>query len=170
LGIFRINCSVLYGIDGNLLTIPDVLYVTVLLELIYSLFLHICQPDHGIHSSFDTGLIIKFPDFDTKALIGQNDVYIDALPIPSNTGLLDAVDQPSNVSNFDTVPLCWNIKQFQDDFHKETIYLDSLLHHLHQYYDLVRTKHQLNMEVLAGFCKTTSQQKMFQEFMPPQKL
>jgi hypothetical protein len=114
--------------------------------LIYSLFLHICQPDHGIHSSFETGLIIQFPDFNTKALIGKNDVYIDTLPTSNNTALLDADDQPLyNVPNLDMVPFCHNIKQFQDDLHQETIYLDSLLHHPRQYYDLVRTKRQRNM-------------------------
>jgi hypothetical protein len=134
-----------------------------------SLFLHIRQPDHGIQSSFDTGLIIQFPSFNTKALIGQNDVYIDALPIPTKEGLPVSVTPLVSSSTMETVPFCRNIKQFQDDLHQETTHLDNLLYHLHQYYDWVRTKRQLNLEVPAGFRKTTSHQKMFQEFIPPQE-
>jgi hypothetical protein len=164
-GVGTVKCY----IDGNLLTIPDVCYVSDLSESIYSMFLHIRQPDHGIQSSFDTGLIIQFPSFDTKALIGQNDVYIDALPIPTKEGLPVSVTPLVSSSTMDTVPFCRNIKQFQNNLHQVTTQLDNLLYHLHQYYDLVHTKHQLNLEVPAGFRKTTSHQKMFQEFTPPQK-
>jgi hypothetical protein len=38
--------------------------------LIYSLFLHIQHPGHGLESSFDKGLYIIFPNFKTKAIIG----------------------------------------------------------------------------------------------------
>jgi len=69
--------------------IDDVHHVQNLSESIYSLFLHIRLLYHGIHSSFEGGLIIQFPDFETKALIGENDVYIDALPITNF--LCDAV-------------------------------------------------------------------------------
>ena len=112
---------------------------------------------------------MQFPSFNTKALIGQNDVYIDALPIPTKEGLPVSVTPLVSSSTMETVPFCQNIKQFQDDLHQETTHLDNLLYHLHQYYDWVHTKRQLNLEVPAGFRKTTSHQKMFQEFIPPQE-
>jgi len=60
-------------IDGHSISISDVRFVPDLAENIYSLFCHIKQPGHGLHSSFDDGLHIIFPAFRTKALLGQND-------------------------------------------------------------------------------------------------
>jgi len=87
-------------------------------------------------------------------LIGKNDVYIYALSITNKNFLFDAVDQHLHtVLDHDMVSICWHIKKIQDDLYQETIYLDNLLQTFHQYYDLVRSKHRLNLEVLAGFAK-----------------
>jgi len=75
--------SVKWYIDGHLLMIDNVCYVPDLSELIYRFFLHIQQPHHGIHSSFEGGLIIQFPDFETKALIGNNDVSLMLYHLPT---------------------------------------------------------------------------------------
>jgi hypothetical protein len=70
-GIGSVKCY----IDGRLLTIPDIRYAPDLSELIYSLFMHICQPNHGIHSSFETGLIIQFLVFKSKACTANDQQY-----------------------------------------------------------------------------------------------
>lgn len=75
----------------------------------------------------------------------------------------------STIIGNDSISLCQNIKQFKTDLQQETKYLDSLLRDLCQYYNTVRTKHQLNLEVPAGFRKSTCHQQMFKEFTPTQK-
>jgi hypothetical protein len=75
-----------------LLTIPGVCYIPDLAESIYSLFQHLKSPDHGLHSSFEGGLTIIFPSFQMTAIIGKDDVYLDACPIypDSSTDLNDS--------------------------------------------------------------------------------
>jgi hypothetical protein len=70
-GIGTINCLV----DGHPLTIEDVCYIPDLAESVYSLLLHIKQPQHGLKSSFEEGLHITFPQFTTKALVGNDNIY-----------------------------------------------------------------------------------------------
>ena len=53
-------------------------YVPDLAESIYSLFLHVQLPGHGLESTFHEGLFINFPDFRSKAIIGKYDIYLDA--------------------------------------------------------------------------------------------
>jgi hypothetical protein len=65
-GVGNVCCS----IDGHIITIPNVCYIPDLAESIYSLFLHIQHPEHGLESSFEEGLYLKFPSFKTKALLG----------------------------------------------------------------------------------------------------
>ncbi len=50
-------------------------------ESIYTLFLHIKCPGHSLKSSFDSGLDIVFPECSTKAIIGHDDIYLDAVPL-----------------------------------------------------------------------------------------
>jgi len=47
------------------------------------------------------------------------------------------------------------MKQFQENILCEQEHLDNLLHHLRLYYQSVRTKRQLNMEVPAGFWQSS---------------
>ena len=72
--------TVLCRIGDNVLQINDVQYVPELVESIYSLLLHIKQPQHGLQSTFDQGLHIKFPLFHTQALVGTNDIYLPITP------------------------------------------------------------------------------------------
>jgi hypothetical protein len=70
-------------IDGHDLILENVRFIPDLSESIYSLFLHIQYPGHGLHSSFEDGLHICFPQFTTKALVGEHDIYLDVIPINS---------------------------------------------------------------------------------------
>jgi hypothetical protein len=55
-GVGTVKCSV----DGNILLINNVRWVPDLLESIYSLFLPIQCPKHGISPSFEDGLFLFF--------------------------------------------------------------------------------------------------------------
>jgi len=55
----------------SILVIDNVRYIPSLAESIYSLFVHIQNPGHAVHSSFTDGLSIIFLDFESKALIGS---------------------------------------------------------------------------------------------------
>ncbi len=67
-------------IGDHILKVDDVRYVPGLSESIYSLFLHVRTPHHGLQSSFENGLHIIFPTFQTKAILGSDDIYLDAIP------------------------------------------------------------------------------------------
>jgi len=138
--------TVVCNIGDQQLVIDNVRYVPTLSESIYSLFLHTQLPYHGVFSSFEEGLFLQFPNFKTKALIGQHDIYLDAVPSTSCSNLATPpiVDEQSRAA-------CHSIKDFQDNVLQETEYIDNLLHHLREYYRNVKTKRQLLMEVPAGF-------------------
>jgi hypothetical protein len=76
--------SVKMKIDRHELHIENVRCVPDLAEPIYSLFLHIKNPQHGLHSSFDDGLKIHFPHCMTTAILGRDDIYMDAVPCKSD--------------------------------------------------------------------------------------
>jgi hypothetical protein len=91
LGVGTIQCV----IGSQILTIENVRYIPTLSESIYSLFIHVQQPNHGIHSSYDQGLFLKFQTFQTKAIIGRDDLYLDAIPtidhlLPTSTNVVDS--------------------------------------------------------------------------------
>ena len=96
-----------------------------------------------------------FPGLHTKAIIGHDDIYLDAVPstVTSCHDKLDLVDcqciSSSDVSQSSL--LCRNIKQFQRDVSLESTKVDNLLASLRWYYKEVKTKRQLNLEVPAGF-------------------
>jgi hypothetical protein len=58
-GIGTVKCKV----GDNVLVIEGVRYIPDLAESIYSLFLHVQLPGHGLESTFHEGLFINFPDF-----------------------------------------------------------------------------------------------------------
>jgi hypothetical protein len=60
--------------------VEGVRYVPDLSESIYSLFVHFKCPRHGIHSSFEDGLQVSFPEFTTDVIIGENDINLNAIP------------------------------------------------------------------------------------------
>jgi hypothetical protein len=80
LGVGTVTCT----IGSQIVNIENVRYVPTLSESIYSLFIHVQLPNHGLKSSFDQGLFLEFPTFQTKAIIGKNDLFLDALPLPEN--------------------------------------------------------------------------------------
>jgi hypothetical protein len=146
----------------NILPVDNVRYVPDLAESIYSLFLHIQHPDYAIHSSFDDGLSIIFRTFTTKALIGQNDIYLDAVPIHTTSILQDQVDSSlnSSISSLDKHSnYCHHVMQFQNDVASESKKVDNLLCQLRQYYQNVKTRRQLDLEVSTGF----RQQSQYQQ-------
>jgi hypothetical protein len=76
-GIGTIKCK----IGSNILSVDGVRYVPELSESIYSLFLHIKNPHHSVHSTSEDGLFLVFPEFESKAIIGESDIYLDAEPV-----------------------------------------------------------------------------------------
>jgi hypothetical protein len=117
------------------LQIEDARYVPTLSESIYSLFLHVQLPNHGVRSTFESGLFLQFPNFETKAVVGHNDLYLDASPLCDtlNPGVRNSsVHCPSSI--------CHNITAFQEDITQETDHLDKLLLSLSQYYETIKTK------------------------------
>jgi hypothetical protein len=77
-------------IGDDTLLIHNIRYIPDLAETIYSLFLHIQSPGHGLQSSFEKELFILSSSFKTKAILGTNDIYLDAVPT-NLTGLSDHV-------------------------------------------------------------------------------
>ncbi len=98
--------------------IEDIRYIPELAESIYS-FVHIQWHQHGLHSSFETGLFIVFPKFRSKALLGIDDIHLDAVPDIMNPGYHDPIYNHLHVSDNDctsnTDIFCWNVKEFQDE-------------------------------------------------------
>jgi hypothetical protein len=135
MGVGTIHCT----IDGHDLVLDNVRFVLTLSESIFSLFLHIKHPGHSLHSSFEDGLHICFPDFTTKALVGEHDIYLNVLPkYPTLNG--DPTSS-STISTYTTeTMLCRNLKEFQSQVQQEITYLDNILQELRHYYDTVKSK------------------------------
>jgi hypothetical protein len=98
--------------------------------------------------------LLTFPTFNTQAIIGKDDLYLDAVPMlpgPSNV--------PFSTSSFHRLSENTVITEFQKEVLNETDQLDNLLLHLRQYYDTIKTKHQLQFEVPAGFCQASIHQR-----------
>jgi len=79
-GVGTVTCQV----GDHVLKIANVRYIPELSESIYSLFVHIQTPHHGLESSYDKGLFLQFPDFTTQALVGTDNIYIDMKPLTVN--------------------------------------------------------------------------------------
>jgi len=160
-GIGTVKCTV----DSHLLTIPNVRYIPGLSESVYSLFQHIKTPNHGLKSTFDDRLYLNFPDFQTKTIIGSNDIYVDMLPLSlSQTDSTTSVREPicgpptycCNITDLNTTS--------DDDLSSNNILAD-----LRKYYDEVKTKRQLGLDVPAGFRSTTTRSKQLILHTPPRK-
>jgi hypothetical protein len=131
-GIGQVKCTV----GDKALIIDNVRLVPDLAESIYSLFLHIKQKNHGVHSSFDEGLYLKFPDFTTKAIVGLDDIYLDVQPHTDNLVSVTLASASSQSSS--TTPVyCQNT--LGQIIAKPP---DNLLKPLRQYYSEVKTKWQ----------------------------
>jgi len=129
--------------------IPD------LSESIYSLFVHIKTPNHGLESSFDNGLSLQFPEFTAKALIGQNDIYVDMQPLTTSS------DDMSNLSVQSDTPFCRKLSDVAEIVDQEIKQSNNILRDLRNYYSQVKTNRQLGFEVPAGFCQAKFQ-RVFQ--------
>ena len=165
-GIGSVTCK----IGDNILQIDEVCYIPGLAESIYSLFCHIQSSHHILHSSFEEGLHIVFPDFKSKALLGENDIYLDFNPFSNysvkclpDTLQDSSTHYPHGYSEKNTDSFCWNLKQevtclfgkntdsfcrnLKQEVTCETKSLDNLLKSHCQYYKEVKTKRQLSLEV-----------------------
>jgi len=94
-----------------------------------------------LNSSFEHGLDIILPDFSTKAILGHDDIYIDALPasVPENSPL-------SGINNIH----CSHITQPSGLKPLSSEKDNNILFNLRQYYGKFKTKRQLNLDVPAG--------------------
>ncbi len=158
-GIGQIKCM----IGPNTLIIDNVRHVPDLAQSIYSLFLHIKQQQHGIQSSFDDGLHLKFPTFTTKTIVGSADIYLDAVPHPDNHG----VSEESSIYSDNAHHTCHHTIIHQSNV--EPSKDDNLLQSIRQYYAEIKTKQQLNLNLPAGFRSSSSLQKDYNIFAPPCK-
>ncbi len=165
-GIGTVHCI----IDGHSLLIPDVRFVPQLSDSVYSLLQHIKQPGHGLHSSFEKGLHVTFPDFQTKAVVGKDDIFLNFLPASNYSSIHPDYGDSSILSssnNLDTI-----CRHTTDVTSTNTIgqkELNNLMKSLRQYYASVKTKRQLSLNVPAGFRQASNLQTMFQTFTPPRK-
>jgi hypothetical protein len=117
--------------------------------------LHIQCPGHRVSSSFENGLTIYFPEFHTQAIVGTTDIYLDTVPC------YEVMSTSVDLQEIDTTPVsstCNHITQFQMDIDIESSKIDQLLLSLRRYYNDVKTKRQLNLEVPAGFRRQTQWQ------------
>jgi len=159
-GVGTVKCR----IGDHLLTIPNVRFIPELSESIYSLFIHIKTPNHGLESSFDQGLILHFPDFSIPALIGHDDIYLDMQPLSQSPTVFPPTLDSPNISTF-----CRKLSTFNETVEHETKLLDNILHDLRKFYASVKTKRQLGLNVPAGFRRESLHKKQFQVHSPPRK-
>jgi ribosomal protein S15P/S13E len=122
---------------------------------------HIQSPGHAVHSSFTDGLSIIFPDFESKALIGSDDIYLDATPFQDTASISSSTDPV--ISSGDE--FCRHITQFQNDVTIESSKVDNLLNHLRQHNKDIKTRRQLNLEVPAGFRQENRLQRTIKDAM-----
>lgn len=87
-----IKCKIgdhILTVDG----VPD------LAESIYSLFLHIQCPLHSLYSPYEGRLNVLFPGFQSKAILGENDIYLDAVPVQQDTVDFDSTHTTTTFVN-----------------------------------------------------------------------
>jgi len=159
-GIGTVKCKV----GSNILLIPNVRYIPELSESIYSLFLHIRSPGHGLDSSFQCGLYLSFPSFRLQAIIRTDDIYLDMLPITTDEFHDDNLP-PSPSSNLMYCQHFTQVEELSNTNGKQ----DGILQDLRAYYDEVKTKRQLGLNVPAGFRPQSNHQKQFVLHTPPRK-
>jgi len=164
-GIGTVTCK----LGQHKLVIPNVRYIPELGESIYSLFQHIQSPEHGLHSSFEGGLSIIFPKFSTQAIIGDHDIYLDIVPCSTSLSVSDDILIQSETTSSVPDNFCRNVIQLQQNLLKETNHIDGLLCKLRHYYQDVKTKRQLGLDVPAGFRVASQQEQNRRALVPPCK-
>ncbi len=95
--------AIKFKIGDHILRAENVCYIPDLTESICNLFIHIQHPQHGLHSSFEKGLYIVFPEFQTKALLGTDDIYLDAIPATSTYDCHNSVCSQNYISGSDCI-------------------------------------------------------------------
>jgi hypothetical protein len=151
--------TVKHFIGEHLVQIENDRYIPDLSESIYSLFLHIQQPQHGLESSFEGGLFLKFPGFSTKAIIGRDDIYLDFTPATMSKELCGVAPVLLNPEFSSSSNFCRKLSDFQENLEQDSENIDYLLSQLKQYYTTIQTKQWLNLDVPAGFRKTSQHQQ-----------
>ena len=63
--------------------------------------------------------------------------------------------------------MCHHLTQTSKDLPEDSKTVDNLLRSLRKYYNEVKTRRQLNLNVPAGFRQRNDLQKTFHEFVPP---
>jgi len=164
-GIGTVTCK----LGQHKLVIPNVRYIPELGESIYSLFQHIQSPEHGLHSSFEGGLSIIFPKFSTQAIIGDHDIYLDIVPCSTSLSISDDIFIQSETTSSVPDNFCRNVIQLQQNLLTETNHIDGLLCKLRHYYQDVKTKRQLGLDVPAGFRVASQQEQNRRALVPPCK-
>jgi len=149
-------------IEGQELLVENVRCIPELSESIYSLFLHVQCPNHGIHSSYETGLHIKFPSFTTQAVLGTHDIYLNAVPANSEITCTSFLPHSDHTSNSDHPAVCKHLID-NSSSSTETNQGDNIVLVLRQYYGDVKTKRQLNFEVPAGFRREGNFQRIVRD-------
>ncbi len=162
-GIGTVCCR----IDDHLVTLHDVRYIPNLGESIYSLFVHIKSPKHGLNSTSDQGLFIQFPEFSTKAIIGTTDIYLNMTPVQEHSSTTYTPTFQLSTSIPDSSNALAPLPTIKTP---NIVTKDNLLPELRRYYDSVKTKRQLRMDVPAGFRHLTSTQRQFAVKTPPRKI
>jgi len=114
-GIGTVRCL----IGNEMLIIENVRYVPELAESMYSLFLHIKQPQHEVESSFDSGLHLHFPLFTNKAIVGHDDIYLDIVSHPDNSTSTTSFNAGTDSSILPTA-FCRKVKEFHESAHEES--------------------------------------------------
>jgi len=155
-------------VGNKIFKLEDVRYIPDLGESIYSLFLHIQRPGHSLNSSFTDGLLINFPTFTTKAIIGTSDIYLDAVPLLCDS---DTMVNSSHItpSSLHTCRNITDISVSSPTLQNDNRNPDHFLSDLCQYYNSVKIKGQLGFDVPAGFRQNSNHQQMFQVYHPPRK-
>ncbi len=87
--------------------------------------------------------------FRSKAIVGSHDIYLDAVPVSTQSVL-----SPSGSDPVTSVSVCRSLSHLSDDAIVEPSEQNNLIYQLRQYYHDVKTKRQLNFEVPAGFRQT----------------
>jgi hypothetical protein len=90
---------------------------------------------------------------------------MDMQPISSVANVTD--EPPLCLAN---TSCCRKLSVFQEDLDIETKQLDIILRDLRHYYNTIKTKRQLGLDVPAGFCRDTIHKQQFQLHSPPRKL
>jgi hypothetical protein len=119
-----------------------------------------------LDSSYDVGLYLQFPTFNTKAIVGSDDIYLDMVPSSVEIPTIDTSTIPANS---DPSLFCHHTNKLHDNSNIENDQLDNIVRDLRQYYHSMKTKRQLGMNVPAGFPRHSNHQQQFILHTPPRK-